>query len=62
MDKKDEKNKIEDIYDEYIDKLRELQKEQSKVINDFINQVEQKKLEKIIKSKNPNGYKIYIIG
>ncbi|MBT4849771.1 hypothetical protein HON36_02880 [Candidatus Parcubacteria bacterium] len=47
MDKKDEKNKIEDIYDEYIDKLRELQKEQSKVINDFINQVEQKKLEKI---------------
>ncbi len=47
MDKKDNKKQIEDIYDEYINKLRELQKEQSKVINDFINQVEQKKLEKI---------------
>jgi len=50
MLKQDKQEQIQAIYDEYINKLNQLKKEQSKIINEFINEIEQKKLEKIRKS------------
>jgi hypothetical protein len=50
MGKKDQQKQLQDIYDAYIAKLNELKKEQSKIINEFINEIEQKKLAKLRKN------------
>ncbi|MBT6691560.1 hypothetical protein HOB10_04475 [Candidatus Parcubacteria bacterium] len=47
MPEKDQQEQLQNIYDEYIVRLNALKKEQSKIINDFINEVEQKKLAKL---------------
>jgi F0F1-type ATP synthase membrane subunit b/b' len=38
---------IEAIYNEYLAKLNELKKEQAKIVDNFIKEIEQKKLDKI---------------
>ncbi len=49
MEEKDRQKEIEGLYDEYIAKLNELKKEQMSIINNFISEIEKKKLEKIRK-------------
>ena len=49
MTKKDKQKEVEAIYDEYVVKLNALKEEQTKIVNDFIAEIEKKKLEKIRK-------------
>lgn len=46
---KDKKDEVQAIYEEYIAKLNELKQEQAKIVNDFIAEIEKRKLEKIRK-------------
>lgn len=45
--KEDKQEQIEALYDEYIIKLNELKKEQIQIINEFISEIEQRKIKKI---------------
>ena len=46
-DKKQKEIKV--IYEQYLTKLNELKKEQQKIIDDFIQEIEKRKIEKIKK-------------
>ena len=45
-------NEIEAIYSEYLAKLNELKKKQTTIINQFMKELEQKKMEEIRKTLN----------
>lgn len=49
MTKKDKQKEAEAMYEEYIVKLKALKEEQTKIVNEFIAEIEKKKLEKIRK-------------
>jgi F0F1-type ATP synthase membrane subunit b/b' len=55
MSKKEIKKRaktIEDIYQRYLNKLTELKKKQDEIINQFIKELEKKKIEEIRKTLN----------
>ncbi|MFZ2970040.1 MAG: hypothetical protein WA063_02745 [Minisyncoccia bacterium] len=42
--------RVEDIYQEYFSKLNELKKKQNEIIDQFIEEMEQKKIEEVRKT------------